>query len=87
MFSIALTIAAVILLCNVILCLYRAAIGPTAGDRVISINMITSKVIAVMAIVSFLSHEELFLDVAVTYTLIGYIATICVAKYLELKHL
>jgi len=80
-------IAAILLMVNVIFCLYRAAKGPTPGDRVIAINMITSKTVAVMALVSFIYHEELFLDVAITYTLIGYIATICVAKYLELKRL
>lgn len=87
MFSFFLQGAAAILLINVIFCLFRAAKGPSPGDRVIAINMITSKTIAVMALVSFLAHEELFLDVALTYTLIGYTATICVAKYLELKHL
>ncbi len=87
MIETAFLVAAILLMVNVIFCLYRAAVGPTPGDRVVAINMITSKTIAVMALVSFMYHEELFLDVAITYTLIGYTATICVAKYLELKRL
>ncbi len=64
-------------------CLYRAVIGPTATDRVISINVIASKTVAIIALISFASGETFFLDVAVVYALIGFVITIGVAKYLE----
>ncbi len=82
-----LMIATAILLVNIIICLYRAAVGPTPGDRIVGINMIIGKTVTVMVLVSFIRQEALFLDVALTYSLIGFIATIGVVKYLELKHL
>lgn len=74
---------AVILMVPVFACLYRAIVGPSAPDRVISINVIASKTVAVIALVSFASGEAFYLDVAVVYAMIGFIVTIGVAKYLE----
>lgn len=64
-------------------CLYRAVIGPTAADRVISINIIGTKTVAIIALVSLGFHETFYLDVAVVYALISFIMTIGVAKFLE----
>ncbi len=64
-------------------CLYRAIRGPSATDRVISINVIASKTVAIIALISFAAEETFFLDVAVVYALMGFIVTIGVAKYLE----
>ncbi|MFW5896849.1 MAG: monovalent cation/H+ antiporter complex subunit F [Bacillota bacterium] len=75
--------AAVALMIPLFACLYRAVIGPTATDRVISINVIASKTVAIIALISFGSKETFFLDVAVVYALIGFVITIGVAKYLE----
>ncbi len=75
--------AAVVLMVPLFACLYRAAIGPLAADRVISINVIGTKTVAIIALVSFGYGETYYLDVAVVYALISFIMTIGVAKYLE----
>jgi len=76
-------LAAVLLLLLTFLCLLRAAIGPTAADRVAAINVIGTKTMVLIALVSFISGQEYFLDVAIIYALISFVMTLGVARYLE----
>jgi multicomponent Na+:H+ antiporter subunit F len=78
-----LTATAIILTAAAFLCLYRAASGPTASDRVVSINVIGTKTVVIIALVSMIFHQEFFLDVALVYALISFVATVGVAKYME----
>lgn len=68
-------------------CLGRAVVGPTAIDRVLAINIIGTKTIAIISIISFVFNETFFLDVAIVYALISFLMTIAVAKYLETGNL
>ena len=77
------TTAAVLLLLLIFLCMLRAAIGPTAADRVAAINVIGTKTMVLIALVSFISGQEYFLDVAIIYALISFVMTLGVARYLE----
>ena len=61
----------------------RAIIGPTSLDRNTVINVIGTKTVVVMVLISFIYEDYFFVDVALVYALISFIATICVAKYLE----
>lgn len=65
------------------LCLYRAVVGPSAADRVVSINVIGTKTVLIISLVSIVFHQEFFLDVAMVYALISFVATVGIAKYLE----
>ena len=65
------------------LCLYRAYVGPSVADRVISINVIGTKTVAIMVLVSYVFHKDYFLDIALVYALIAFLATVGVAKYLQ----
>ncbi|SDY47430.1 MULTISPECIES: monovalent cation/H+ antiporter complex subunit F [Tindallia] len=64
-------------------CLYRAYVGPTAVDRVVAINVITTKVAMLIVLMSIMIGQESFVDVALIYAMMGFIATICVSKYIE----
>ncbi len=77
------TAASIMLLVLTFLCLVRAALGPTTGDRVVAINVIGTKTMVIIALVSFLFGQEFFLDVSLVYALIAFILTIGVAKYME----
>ncbi len=76
-------LASTVLAVLAFLCLYRAYIGPSAADRVVAINVVGTKAVAIIALVSYAFSEVYFLDVALVYALISFIATIGVAKYLE----
>jgi multicomponent Na+:H+ antiporter subunit F len=76
-------LTAVILTAAAFLCLYRAVAGPTEADRVVSINIVGTKTVVIISLVSLVFHQEFFLDVALVYALISFIATIGIAKYME----
>lgn len=64
-------------------CLYRAYVGPSAADRVVSINVISTKVTVLIAVISVVTEQNAFIDVALIYAMMGFIATISVSKYIE----
>ncbi|MCC5912192.1 MAG: cation:proton antiporter [Clostridiaceae bacterium] len=64
-------------------CLYRAYVGPTPTDRVISINVIATKTTTIIALLALLTNEDAFVDVSLVYAMVGFIMTVCVSKYIE----
>lgn len=67
----------------VFICLGRAVVGPSAIDRLLAINIIGTKTVAIISVVSYVFGETFFLDVAIVYALISFLMTVSVAKYLE----
>jgi len=63
--------------------LYRAIVGPTVADRVVAINMISTKITIIIILVAFILGEKNYVDVALIYAMVSFITTVSVAKYLE----
>lgn len=79
-----LLVFSILFLCmTIFMCMYRAVKGPSAADRLIAINVIGTKTIAIILIVSFILNETYFVDVALVYALISYIASIVISKFIE----
>ena len=68
---------------TIILCIIRAVKGPEAADRLIAINVISTKVIVLISIVSFVLRETFFIDVVLVYALISFIASIAISDFIE----
>ncbi len=62
--------------------LYRAYRGPTAADRVVAINVITTKVVTIIVLIATITNQSSYINVALVYALIGFMTTIGVGKYL-----
>lgn len=76
-------IAALIVVCSICLALYRAFKGPRVYDRLLSVNVIGTKTVVLIALVGFIFERPHFLDIALVYALINFIATIAFLKYRE----
>lgn len=74
---------AILLLLNAFLCLYRAYRGPTVADRVLAVNIVGTKTLVVLALLAFVFHRNLYLDVAVVYALLNFVVTLAAARFLE----
>ena len=74
---------AIIMAIATFLCLYRAVVGPTEADRVVSINIIGTKTVVIISIIAVVFGQDFFLDVALVYALISFATTIGIAKYME----
>jgi multicomponent Na+:H+ antiporter subunit F len=83
MSTIIITGYAIILSILAFVCLFRAYAGPTTADRVVAINVISTKVTVLIAVIAVLTNQNSFIDVAIIYAMMGFIATIAVSKYIE----
>jgi multicomponent Na+:H+ antiporter subunit F len=79
--------ATVALLVAILLVLARALLGPTAYDRLLAANAIGTKTVVLVALLGFLSGRPEFLDIALLYALINFVATIAILKYIEHRRL
>lgn len=74
---IAATIAILVLM---IVLLLRAVLGPTVFDRILAINTFGTATVLLIALFGFLTNRPDFMDIALLYALINFIATIAVLK-------
>ncbi len=74
---------AVFMLANASLCLLRAYLGPTAVDRLLAVNVVGTKTLVVLCLLSFVFDRSLFVDVALVYGLLNFIVTIAAGRLVE----
>lgn len=80
----------IVLALLIILCLIRAIIGPRIADRIVSVNMMGTMVIVMIAILSLLLGEGYLADICLIYAMISFLAVIVLTKvymgvYMEKK--
>lgn len=64
-------------------CLVRAVLGPSAPDRVVSIDALTGLTVAALVLLGVWYRSPIFLDVALVYAFLAFLGTLAVSKYLE----
>ena len=67
----------------VVLSFVRLVRGPTLADRVVALDMMTVLIVAFCGLFAISSRERAFLDVAVVLALVGFLATVALARYAE----
>jgi len=78
------TIIAVIIASLMLMPLYRVVRGPTLFDRIISVGLMGTNGILVLAVVGFVYDRiDAFIDLAIAYALLNFVGTVAVGKYLE----
>lgn len=71
------------LVVTIIVCMFRAIIGPTNADRLISVNVIGTKIIVLISMISVLLQKKYYEDVVIVYALISYLATVIISRYVD----
>jgi multicomponent Na+:H+ antiporter subunit F len=64
-------------------CALRAALGPTAPDRVVAIDALVSLMIGALVLLGVYYRAPIYLDVALVYAFLAFLGTLAIAKYLE----
>ncbi len=72
--------ALVVLALLTLACLIRSVIGPRIADRIVSINMISTLSLAMIAILTMVLGEGYLADVALIYALLGFLAVVVLCK-------
>lgn len=62
---------------------FRLVRGPTLADRVVALDMMTVLIVAFCGLFAISSREQAFLDVAIVLALVGFLATVALARYAE----
>ena len=85
--QVVLLVVSLSVLLAVLLTLVRALRGPTVYDRILAVNAMGTCTVGFVALMGFTSQRPDFLDIAVVYALINFIATIAVLRFVEHRNL
>lgn len=62
----------------------RAAAGPTVLDRMVGVNAIGSKTVVLLIVIGFMyQRPEMFLDIALAYGILNFIANLAASRYFQ----
>jgi multicomponent Na+:H+ antiporter subunit F len=61
----------------------RIILGPTIWDRMLGMNLISSKIIMAIVVFALILDKSYLLDIAIAYTLIGFIGMVLIARFIE----
>ena len=67
------------------LTLIRTMMGPTLYDRVLAVNSFGTKTVLLLGVFGFFTGRADFLDLAILYALINFVATIAVLKFVRYR--
>lgn len=67
----------------IIPCIYRIIKGPTIPDRVIAVDAMTTVIIAMLGIYSYVQGSVFFMDVALVIAIISFVGTVTISRYLD----
>ncbi len=67
----------------IILCLLRMLKGPTASDRAIAVDTMTTIVVAFLVLLGFIFKRYVYLDVSLVYSVISFVGLVAIARFLE----
>lgn len=72
--------ALIILAIMLFACLARAIKGPRIADRLVSVNMMGTMVIVMIAILALMLNEGYLVDVCLVYAMISFLAVVILSK-------
>lgn len=65
---------------TIFFCLVRAIIGPRMTDRLVAVNIISIEGVVLILLFGAYTHDNQFMDIAVVYTLLSFLAVVCLAR-------
>ena len=74
-------VSAIFIILAIVIVLFRAIKGPKVYDRILAVNVISTKTVILIALVGFIYERPHFLDIAIVYALINFIATFAILKF------
>ncbi|MEO0991875.1 MAG: monovalent cation/H+ antiporter complex subunit F [Pseudomonadota bacterium] len=68
---------------GIALTFFRLVRGPSMPDRVVALDMMTVAIVAICGLAALFTDNEAFLDVALVLALVGFLATVALARFAE----
>ena len=63
-----------------LLCLIRAVKGPRIADRLVAVNMMTTMVTVMIAVLAVIKNEGYLVDICLIYAMISFLAVVVVTR-------
>ncbi|MBW9064156.1 cation:proton antiporter [Rhizobium herbae] len=76
------TFALVALSLGLLLTVARIVRGPTLPDRVLGLDMLVANAIGFIAVIAIRSGFNLYIDIAIALSLVGFLATVAFARFI-----
>lgn len=81
--EIATQLSLLLILIGMAVAFVRLAKGPSLADRVVALDMMTVTIISFCGVYAVFMDEPSLLDVAIVLALVGFLATVALARYAE----
>jgi multicomponent Na+:H+ antiporter subunit F len=78
-----LIVAAILISLGVLFGVVRLVLGRTLVDRIAAVDMLTVVSISLIALYAHVAGRFIYLDVALVYGVLSFLAVLAVARYLE----
>jgi len=82
-FSMIIELSKLLLFLSMIMVCMRIVRGPHAGDRVVALDMLCLLGVGVAALAAIVNDSSAFIDVVLGIALIGFLATVAFAVFIE----
>ena len=66
---------------GLLLSIIRLVRGPTLPDRILALDLITTLALGFIVLVAILTGFHLYLDIAISLGLVGFLSTVALARY------
>ncbi|RKZ34713.1 multiple resistance and pH regulation protein F [bacterium] len=67
------------------LCIYRMGRGPTPPDRAVALDILGTLMVGFCALIALTTGKDFYINIAISWALLSYVAAIALAKFLERK--
>ncbi len=79
--STAASVALVILAATFLVASWRVIVGPTLPDRILALDTLSGTAIGFLAVVAVKTGFALYIDIAISLGLVGFLATVAFARF------
>jgi multicomponent Na+:H+ antiporter subunit F len=79
----AVNVSFVLVMLGVAFAFVRLIKGPSLPDRVVALDMMTVLIVSFCGLYAILSEDGAFVDVAIVLALVGFLATVALARFVE----
>jgi multicomponent Na+:H+ antiporter subunit F len=81
--AISLDVSFVLVMLGVAFAFVRLLKGPSLPDRIVALDMMTVLIVSFCGLYAILSEDTAFVDVAIVLALVGFLATVALARFVE----
>jgi len=68
---------------GIVLCFIRMLKGPTAADRAVALDTVTTVTIAFLVVLGYVFDRYIYLDVSLVYAVLMFVGSVAIARFLE----